>query len=154
MPTEDPEVFQAFRYCLYVRRLSALASSCKMDMEQLCKLWVFADAHEVPLLQNTVIDAVRFRLNATSERRVAAQCVNYVYKNTLTGSRLRKLLMDVFGKIFDPAQDLDMKAWPKEALLDLLAMVSFRPIEGTLSDVLSPSNACIYHLHSGGTLCV
>ena len=52
LKTEDPSIFQNFQYWLYTRRFSAEGHSKKVLYSDLIKLWVFGDAHSIPLLQN------------------------------------------------------------------------------------------------------
>lgn len=67
LPTEDPYIFVLFSHWILTRRFyhstqSALEPYEMLSFATLAKLWVFGDAHEVPLLQNTVIDALAVKI--------------------------------------------------------------------------------------------
>lgn len=63
LPTEDPNTFEIFLSWMYSRRLTFEPAMLDKDdfVDTLVKTWVFADAHQVPLLQNEVLDLLHHK---------------------------------------------------------------------------------------------
>ncbi|KAF2768125.1 hypothetical protein EJ03DRAFT_274693 [Teratosphaeria nubilosa] len=93
LPSEDPLIFQLFVHWIHTRRFydSTLEPSVLLDCGTIAKLWVFGDAHGVPLLQNIVADIFARKMGGLVDG-VEEEVVRYVEENTMEGSVLRRLL--------------------------------------------------------------
>ena len=127
LPTEDPAVFDLFQYWLYTKRFlpdMTAEEPGELDWNVLCGLWVFGDAHEIPLLQNTVADKLVEKMINTDI--VPINEITFIYDDTTEGSQLRALVIDLIGKTGDSAHIVASKYmlyWSKESTFDLLKVV-------------------------------
>ena len=97
LPTEDHKVFELFWNWIHTRRFyqSTLAPAQLLPFKMIAKLWIFADAHIVPLLQNVTSDLILEKIKDT--RTVPSlEDLTYIYDNTVESSPLRLLIGDVF----------------------------------------------------------
>ncbi|KAF2481679.1 hypothetical protein BDY17DRAFT_325197 [Neohortaea acidophila] len=92
LPTEDPLLFAYFHHWLYTRTFfdSSLDPAVALDFDTLARLWVFGDAHDIPMLQNEVIDILRRKMD--SKTFFSAEVIAYIYDNTVESSTLRHLV--------------------------------------------------------------
>ncbi|KAF2214130.1 hypothetical protein CERZMDRAFT_8286, partial [Cercospora zeae-maydis SCOH1-5] len=110
-------IFEQFVHWIYSRRID-----CGSDAEPfhiLCRLWVLADRREVPLLMNECINTMR---DKSSELWMApAICLPYIYKNTMPGSAMRRLLIQLIARTSTSLllERIDMD-FSKEMLVDML----------------------------------
>lgn len=119
---EDPNIFQLFFHWIYSDRLySTLTKDDKIpvSMADLCALFVFGDARGIPELCNTVIDTMFQKF--ANEWTYPCSCLTKVYDNTLHGSKLRKIFVDLGLETHDftemrKSEDL----YPKEYLMDVV----------------------------------
>ncbi|EGP88769.1 uncharacterized protein MYCGRDRAFT_38100, partial [Zymoseptoria tritici IPO323] len=119
LAAEDPGIFTIFVYWLYRGCIPPPGEG--LDYTTLCKLWVFGDARSVPLLQNAAM-ALLIRRAATT-RSAPSNSVDYIYSNTMPGSPLRRVLIDLVKKVAGRKILPSAKEWPKDALLDLAEAV-------------------------------
>ncbi|KAK5137831.1 hypothetical protein LTR08_006599 [Meristemomyces frigidus] len=154
LATESPHTFDMFQYWLYTRRF--LPDTGGQDTRQVhwTDLWVFGDAHEVPLLQNAVANQLVKRFADTW--KFPTQYVGVVYAHTTANSKLRRLVIDLIGKTSSAESHLQPKhynLYPQEALIDLLGITWRRErVRMTREDVRS-MNVCDYHVHEDGVTC-
>lgn len=152
LPTESPETFKLFKDWLYTQKIVLGQDDKTRFFTQLCRLWIFGDAHIVPLLQNAAADMI-------TERSYTWWCnpsyqLHLAYENTVTGSKLRYLLVDTMAKssctpkFFKNHDD----RWTKEALVDLASILIKRP-KYVGKGELSKLRLCDYHVHSDGDSC-
>ncbi|KXT11297.1 hypothetical protein AC579_1667 [Pseudocercospora musae] len=156
MPTISPNIFKHFIHWAYSRRLEvANKHSPSANDRLLLNLWIFGDAHEIPLLQNEVI--TRIHRNMVKTWRVpSASQINYVYENAMPQSLLRGFLIDIYAGTMSStslARSEAKTAWCRDALFDVLQIV-WR--EGWLqqgrADV-EKWDVCKYHVHEQGVRC-
>lgn len=110
-------------------------------MDQLVSLWILADYLQCPNLQNQAIDLIILK----DSRRMAfnSSCIMPVYENTLPGSPLRKVFVDICfwhgpEKSWFRSHSED---FPKELLVDLVVLNAGDRFGG-LNPLLKKSN---YH---------
>ncbi|KAK4540191.1 hypothetical protein LTR36_009689 [Oleoguttula mirabilis] len=103
LPTEDPLIFDLFHHWLFTRRLfdSTLEPSSLLDYRTIAKLWIFADAHLVPLLQNTIADIFAEKM-MTSVTAPDSQTIDFIYENSSQGSLLRYTVVQSIRHMTDP----------------------------------------------------
>ena len=96
LPTEDPEIFELFRHWIHTRCLfeSTLAPDRLLPFSTIVELWVFCDAHEVPMLQNEVANIMMQKILG-ARTFPDPETLIYVSDNTVETSPLRKLLDEV-----------------------------------------------------------
>ncbi|TIA22398.1 hypothetical protein D6C81_03415 [Aureobasidium pullulans] len=90
----EPEVFDIFQVWLYLRRLQTPENAFTCFM-RLAQLWVFGDKHQVPLLQNEVMDDIFAKRAQLKVFHPAL--VKLAYEQTPVGSPLRKAVIEVTG---------------------------------------------------------
>lgn len=185
LETEDASIFEMFQYWLYNRRfhpvcqtMSALYTSLRgwppvspfadlatqlQDAEsdvkdtpwaQLAQLWVFGDAHEVPMLQNVVVGLIHKKVISTWV--VPTGEVDYIYSNTLVGSKLRLYVTAIIGNTGDAQSKMQVKDegyFCKEALGDLLRVTWVVGFKKSSKDDVAKWDMCQYHVHEKGTKC-
>lgn len=89
----DPDTFAEFLAWAYCGEVFKGQSS--VAWIQLCRLWVLADKLGAPKLQNLVIEHCNKRYDLDSGL-VDRSAVEFVYNNTLPGSPLRRLVVDIW----------------------------------------------------------
>ncbi|KXS97904.1 hypothetical protein AC578_4366 [Pseudocercospora eumusae] len=153
IPSISPSVFKLFIHWAYTRQLE-IAAENGTDKAAV-QLWIFGDAHEIPMLQNEVITATH-RMVVKEGVVPKGFMINHVYENTMPQSRLRQYLIDVYGALCasEALRRHDAQAgWCRDALFDLLQVVwrvgGHR--EGT-KDV-EKWDLCKYHVHEQGVKC-
>lgn len=135
---------------------------------RLCKLWVFADRREVPMLANTTIDRLRSHL-LIFWYRPSNEMVRFSYANTATASALQRFLVlfMALGSDVENFKDEDQPDLPQEAIWDLMKAVWTVKDHGTsrlypdLAMKGSPTkkqlirqlNMCEFHVHESGVSC-
>ncbi|KAK3696601.1 hypothetical protein LTR37_017854 [Vermiconidia calcicola] len=156
MTTEDPETFKLFQYWLYNRQFySDKAHEVENTLwSTIIKLWIFGDAHEIPLLQNAALDL--FREKIVQKWLVPTSEIRNIYNNTLPGSLLRKFMVEVTAYTGYATVTLAPGTedwWIHEALCDLLKVLWVpQPINYSKED-LQKMDMCKYHVHEEGVRC-
>jgi hypothetical protein len=143
-------VFEHFQVWLYTRRLD----SVDRQTSTLVGLWVFGDQHQIPLLQNRVVDELFERRFKHNDFKVAV--LPCVYANTLPGSVLRKAVIEICSSLRleeDPQSSLNKSEnWSVESLIDLVRAVHCRPKDaGKYS--LPKRETCFFHVHGKDEHC-
>jgi hypothetical protein len=111
------------------------------------KLYLFATAYYIPLLQRDTIDRLVWCCATTQFDFEAAEEIHFVYRNTVHGSPLRKVLVDAFCCTkFDAKEDREsLLAYPKQFLVDAMfenARIFDEVAGGYVEDMRDP---CEYH---------
>ncbi|KAK6000380.1 hypothetical protein QM012_003626 [Aureobasidium pullulans] len=88
---ERVDVFNVFNKFIYTRCLSD-ETDTEISWELLIRVWLFGDRHLIPALQNHVMNTMIEK--SAKEKVIPNQHLNLIYKNTLIGSPLRKILVD------------------------------------------------------------
>ncbi|KAI5212715.1 hypothetical protein AUEXF2481DRAFT_31217 [Aureobasidium subglaciale EXF-2481] len=147
LPEVDEEVFETFQLWLYTRRLD----HAEVSFMTITRLWVFADQHQIPLLQNYAMDLM-------FERRVKKNCfdtstINFVYNNTVAGSHLRRAVIEISTSLVNsPGAHERPEHWTVESLIDLV-----RAVDSRLKDLkqysLPKRDKCFFHVHGKDEEC-
>jgi hypothetical protein len=119
---DDPDVFEIFFHWIFKRTLYSKLSSegwIPYSSMQLSKLFVFADARGIPELGNAAIDV--FVQTYFQRWGSPVPSLNYIYKNTMHGSLLRRVVVDFAVETgrFDFVHSY-LADFPKEFLADAL----------------------------------
>lgn len=155
LPTEDPATFRLVGHWIYTRRTLGLEGGEETSWCDLIGLWVFADAHDMPLLQNEVINV--FHQQVIKVWRNPLSHLQDIYDTTVVGSKLRSYAMDVI--CFSTQQRLAMRPedeyqWPKEALIDLARRLWNDDFKRQGKAQLEKWDICgQYHVHEDGVKC-
>ncbi|KAI4921469.1 hypothetical protein J4E85_008814 [Alternaria conjuncta] len=148
---DNPEVFQAFFHWVYTGKLYfALDASGEVPLHfpLIYEIYIFGDARGALDLCNAAIDLLIQKMN--QEWAFPQLHLSYIYENTLTGSALRKVLVDFaidtfrFTDLVDPSQRAkEMVSYPHEFFAELV--VAFMALEA------EPIPSCVgYATPSGG----
>lgn len=157
LPTEEPATFEVFLKWIYTRRIEyegiAVGLSRGLFTEKLFKLWVLADAHEVPLLQNEVLNLLHLKIADTL--LLSTPLLKYLYEHTTPNAPLRRYYIKILATIGSEHDHLGTKSeyWPREALLDVMKhlWVWDRKPSGKLG--LWRWDLCEFHVHEEGVQC-
>lgn len=152
--SDDVETFHAFYSWLYTQRLFDPPSNVPkeeipLSIERLCRLFVFGDARGVARLRNAAIDAIVNKIGNTW--KMPNKQTSYVYENTIPGSPLRRLFVDIAVKVWpSPEIHLSNTKFPEQFLKDVICALASLPGKRTR---LSQNdwrniNKCLYHDHS------
>jgi hypothetical protein len=155
---DDPAVFQAFFNWLYTGALYSILNadnSIPLPPHLICAVFVFGDFRGIPELCNAAINTL---LQASiQDWAFASKCLNYIYANTLPGSKLRKLMVDDAVSTCD-FEDLlggahaHLDEYPKEFLAEVLIQGGARGEVGRMGKGYVPwvkGRLCEYHDHEG-----
>ncbi|CAO2658107.1 Nn.00g073670.m01.CDS01 [Neocucurbitaria sp. VM-36] len=125
---DNNEVFRTFFHWISTGKLySKLTSEGKIphQFHQICQLYVFGDAREIPELCNAAVDLMFQKL--CQDLVFPYTELNYIYSNTCDGSALRKLLVTVGVENFSwEGLRQHSRSYPKEFLLDVMELLRDR----------------------------
>ena len=101
LPDDDPETIDRLTQWLYFKQIQfdhlAIGKSKtygSVPLMQLATLYVAADKFGILALKNTVIDQLwKLLARDKNEVRVGDKMIEYVYENTLPGSKVRRILI-------------------------------------------------------------
>jgi len=162
LPEDDIEVFQAFYYWLYTRKLFDLHSgraylsktdTTNIEWMLICKIFVFGDARGIPELKNAAVDFIIAKFIQTWAFPI--EIVRFVFDNTQESSPLRKLLVDMALESGDLDQMRQYRGYfTKDFLVDMVVTMqkSNRVASVTSKEQWAARNLCIYHDHTNGLL--
>ncbi|EME85149.1 uncharacterized protein MYCFIDRAFT_83158 [Pseudocercospora fijiensis CIRAD86] len=139
----------------YSRKLEIALDDIDASCPLLLQLWVFGDAHEIPLLQNDVMTALH-RIVSKDWAIPDVRDINYVYENTMRQSPLRRFLIDVYAATCnsDSFERYGEKlSWCKDALLDLLQVVWREGWHREAEADFGKWDLRKYHVHEQGVEC-
>ncbi|KAL8751310.1 MAG: hypothetical protein Q9184_006112 [Pyrenodesmia sp. 2 TL-2023] len=153
---DDPDCFSRYILWVYNQVLEPIRSSrviCeaergRMMLERYCKLFILADKLGSEPLQNLCIDLVHEYASNHGSRKdhLDATIVNYVWDNTMEGSPLRAILIDLTAWGTPISRVPDLVNPKSEFLFEALRACSERSYhswEGPLD-----ANKCqTYHVH-------
>ena len=158
LPEDDVEVFQAFYYWLYTRKLFDLhagrAYVSKTDTTNIgwmliCKIFVFGDARGIPGLKNAAVDLIIAKFIQTWAFPI--EIVRFVFDNTQESSPLRKLLVDMALESGDLDRIRQYRGYfTKDFLVDMVVTMqkSNRAASVTSKEQWAARSPCIYHDHT------
>ena len=154
LPDDDPVAFSHFQLWLYTGNIIE-SHECPKDItwKVLISLYLFGDVRGIPKLQNEAIDLFIDKNAAMSQ--VPGDRLNLIYENTLDGSPLRKLMVDLFTFNTILTNDYwfneQRKAlYPQQFLIDLVKSLYEARI-GTKTKITDFSAVrSNYHIHDDG----
>jgi hypothetical protein len=119
----EPEVFDIFVQWLYTSELHKHGSNLPRG-DLLIKLWVLADRLMIQKLQNTAICAIEHKV-MKEDLVVRTDQVKYIYENTVSGSPLRRLIVDQCSNLHHESFALrrPIEDYPKDMLFDLVTVL-------------------------------
>lgn len=154
LPDDDPIAFPHFQLWLYTGNILESHECAKdIDWHVLISLHLFGDVRGIPGLQNEAIDVCIDKLEASN--KIPCYQFRRIYENTLDGSPLRKLMVDVYTFNVTLTNDLWFDEWvkalyPQQFLIDL-AKSLYEERAGTKTKIIDfgavRSN---YHVHDDG----
>lgn len=131
------------------------------DYATLAKLWIFGDAHHVPLLQNVVSDVLAEKM-VTERKAPDAAVIDYIYENTVSNALLRKAVVEGVRLMMDADSSCTMSPcaglneWHVDDSANLKSILSMqklaRPNNGK-RDYWLYSRRCERHIHKDGQWC-
>ncbi|KAI4747143.1 hypothetical protein E4T50_02498 [Aureobasidium sp. EXF-12298] len=165
LPDVGIDVFKAFQVWLYSQSLCNFEdpqdSSQPPTFPQwhvMALLWVFGDKYQIPLLQNSVIDALMDRIKETQAFHTVI--VQVAYQQTMQASPLRRFAIDrcVFTAHHGPGEDSifaenRLGSWSKEAFVDFARCMSDAWKNKLPKAVMPQRDKCHYHIHASGEHC-
>ncbi|THW56372.1 hypothetical protein D6D20_08756 [Aureobasidium pullulans] len=153
----EPEVFDIFQVWLYSRRLQTSEDSFP-SYTTLAQLWVFGDKHQIPLLQNEVMDGI-----FAKEAKLVfhTKLVNLAYEQTPVGSPLRKAVIEIVGHRMrlqendGGALELSCQSdWSVESLIDLVRVLDkIRKENKVVYPTMPVRDKCFFHVHGKDEHC-
>ncbi|KAI5276962.1 hypothetical protein E4T47_00057 [Aureobasidium subglaciale] len=142
LPEVDEEVFETFQLWLYTRRLD----HAKVSFEIITRLWVFADQHQIPLLQNYAMDLFFERREKTNE--FDPDAVRFAISIASGRDRIGTSLT-IQG---NPCTHLIPNYWAVESLIDLVRAIDSRPRD-VRQYSLPKRSKCHFHVHDKDVKC-
>ncbi|KAI9709181.1 MAG: hypothetical protein M1812_007766 [Candelaria pacifica] len=140
---DSPATYQLFFKWLYTSKLfedDLKPAGC------LISLWVLADKRGVPALGNLCIDLL---VAKCPDKAVMFDSVKYIYRNTVPGAALRRLLVDLWAwRLKVSHLDPDPDHFPPAFLMDLLLAKDKLPKVLCRTDAPYTKNICQYHDHT------
>ncbi|KEQ71847.1 hypothetical protein M436DRAFT_50601, partial [Aureobasidium namibiae CBS 147.97] len=152
---ERVNVFSIVNQFVYTRELSD-KDNYELDWDVLIRAWIFGDKYLMPSLQNKVMTTLIEK--HTRDNFLPTLQFKLIWNNTLPGSPLRKVMVDLVAYKCDLGPFLSMdggQRWPHEALIELLTVVGAKRKEDIGKRALPESNMgkCHYHIHADGEKC-
>lgn len=150
LPTEDPKIFGYFCKWIHTRCFfeSTISPEIILPFQTLANMWVFGDAHEVPMFQNAVADIICQKM-ANPPGSLELDDLFYVRENTVESSPLRGLV----------AQRFYAQSW-KELEWDDLNTQSVELVKKpkTWAELIEwrelwENGMCNWHVHEDGVNC-
>jgi hypothetical protein len=96
LPDDDPDTFTEFLNWVY--RGTIFQNQLHPPLIELFRLWVLAQKFEVPELQNLVVTRCKQKLDYQKKGVLPTNTINYVYNNTIPGSPLRQMTVNIFAQ--------------------------------------------------------
>lgn len=156
LPTEDPEIVEAFLRWTYLRRVTFQDGLLDADhfTNTLIQLWVFADAHEIPRLQNETLNLLHQKL--VEYWRVDIVHLNWIYEHTMPGAPLRRYYVKVLASTCHTESHLTDKnrmSLSREAAVDILEHVWTKGYKRLGKSDLDKWDLCEFHVHEEDVEC-
>lgn len=157
LPTEDRIVFELFRQYIHTRRFyePILDPSILLDYATITKLWVYGDAHDVPLLQNAVIDILIAKMKDTGALP-NEDVLTYVWANTLESSCSRRALVGACLTVYPALACEDADDVVEDYQPDIFEVASRRTTKlfrKTEMKKWASAVGCDFHVHEEDVKC-
>lgn len=155
LPDAEPEVFDLVQNWLYSHSIyhhNVIEAGKRMQMAP--KIWFFADAHDIPALQNAATDFIHS--TTLSKWVVPVESLPYIYENTMVSAHLRKFAIEVIAHTCTATNLLTpdlIKYFVQEAACDILKIVCSTNHKQKGKEDVRKWNLCKYHVHEDGVRC-
>ena len=123
LPVNDPEIFERFQLWAYRGTLLLQGQEIKnLNSTILTELYIFAEARDVPTLQNAAVDAlIQWEV---SVKKIPTNALSRIYANTRVTSPIRRLVVDMSVNKDDLSnegwflvnEEEEDEGWPREFL--------------------------------------
>ena len=146
---EEADIVKRFVLWLYTKEYNAPVG-IRHTFDVICKLWVFGDKRQIPLLSNMMINKMRDEMVRLS--KAPSRCLMFIYENTTAESKLRAFVvwLLVATGVERMLTKTNRESWPGDASFDLLQAVVERKGAALLSrSDLASFNLCQWHQHEG-----
>ncbi|KAK5740373.1 hypothetical protein LTR17_004636 [Elasticomyces elasticus] len=174
LPTESPAIVEMFVHWANTRRFCEDGKDPTevISYDTLAQLWVFGDAHEIPLCQNAVCDAFALKLYQAKDlpmRRVAGlatETVDYIIMNSPPHqASLQEMLSDALWISYNSikwADDMKLDVYWQHRNTQLASSEQVARVPEQLGYQIwlngswahsFDRQACRWHVHSGGDSC-
>lgn len=149
-------MFDAFLCWLYTGKLDDASEPVRIGPPPrfspltVCKIWVFADSHGIPALDNAAIDALFEQ--AALLWCTPSSAIRYVYEHTKSDYFLRLFLQDAFSKTMslEGVLSSDREEHTVDFLHDVLSAIMERKESGKVDRMQwAKLDRCRWHDHSG-----
>lgn len=155
LPDTEPGTFDAVQHWFYSQRLGNAFQKEAKDIQTsvLAKLWVFGDAHDIPALQNAVIDLLH--QNIHDNWLVPTGDIVFVYSNTVSSALIRSYLITAIATTAEADKilaDKHREKWCKDALWDL-SKALWKGEQNFSKDSFKEWDLCKFHVHAEGVKC-
>ncbi|CAD0082705.1 unnamed protein product [Aureobasidium vineae] len=154
LPRVTKDVFEHFQVWRYTRKLDTAA----LTFDTMARLWIFGDKHQIPLLQNQVMDSIFAK--CTTTKNIDPGALPAVYARTVARSPLRKAFIEIIGWTVgiesEPDTFLSRNAvnWTNEIFVDLvIAVHQSRVSQDVKFPALPKRDKCFFHIHSKDEHC-
>ncbi|KAI4738499.1 hypothetical protein E4T50_11054 [Aureobasidium sp. EXF-12298] len=155
LPDVEISLFDKFQVWLYTRDLQGPTTNHTESFQFLAEMWIFGDQHQIPLLQNQVMDDIFAKI--AEVRGFSLVVVPEVYAKTVAGSLLRKAVIEIAGCTMDLSRWRSYPGavgWTIECLTDLLLAVNeVRLDEKVTFPQLPKREKCFFHIHGKDEHC-
>ena len=151
MPEEDPAVVQRFQVWAYTGTIMPSDEDIsKIRYRALIKLYIFAEKYDIPDLQNSAMDTILLKMEASQKTPMGLFA--YVYEHTRSTSPLRRLFvnrvaqmvnLDTYFARDDP--EAEFSDFPLLFMIDL-AREQYRLLKGKAKHDWR-SLDCTFHVH-------
>lgn len=161
LENEEPYVFRAVFDWLNTGRLPdstpvighSSTKSAQEALDLLTRMWVFADMRRMPELRDGVVEGL-IRASLKTATYLSPTSVKWTYNNTLGGSAIRKVLVDLLILSADIQTILtatEEEDWPTQFKQDVFIAYhkAFPEGRSTMRNVKDWEKAskCAYHVH-------
>lgn len=164
LPEDDPEIFSIMVEWLYTKSISRDSD----ELNYTTDAYVAADKYGMQDLQNALMDRLRAKLDKgfKAHKIASPDWVSDVWRDTMDGSKLRKLGLDYLHyclvtklDAYQPRSDkvqalpLQMRKFMDDGELGHALVLRFAE-QGDLT-IQSPMGVvgCVYHVHENGKKC-
>ncbi|EME45416.1 hypothetical protein DOTSEDRAFT_127999, partial [Dothistroma septosporum NZE10] len=120
----------------------------------LMKLWIFGEAHGIPLLQNEIIDSTHKKLSMDANIPLAS--LQYLYEHISPTSSFRLYYIEALARmglaVNHIARD-HVGLWPRAALIDVMRIMWVAGGDACSNADFRAWDLGQYYVHDDGTKC-
>lgn len=149
---EDSKIFQFYAALIYTDKAALSWNEEEFDVDVCCRLYVLADRLGSENIQNIVMDVIHGRCSRLDLPIFGLGTINHVFNNTLPGSRLRAILIDVASYDMDLDNQPELVNADPEFLFEVMKLCARRlpRYRGDEEAPLNMDRCKMYHVHKDG----